>query len=126
MYKKLRDLPAPQGLYDPAYEHDACGIGFVVNIKGEKSYGIIDDDLTILENLKHRGAEGADAKSGDGAGILVQIPHQMRHPSIRLGVTNQGYARARLLQQQREAHEFASSPWPGRKAGSLTSTTCTR
>jgi glutamate synthase (ferredoxin) len=76
MYKKLRDLPKPQGLYDPAYEHDACGIGFVVNIKGKKSYNIIDDALTILENLKHRGAEGADAKSGDGAGILVQIPHQ--------------------------------------------------
>ena len=76
MYKKLRDLPAPQGLYDPSYEHDACGIGFVVNIKGEKSYDIIDDALKILENLKHRGAEGADAKSGDGAGILVQIPHQ--------------------------------------------------
>ena len=63
-------------MYDPAYEHDACGIGFVVNIKGEKSYNIIDDALTILENLKHRGAEGADAQSGDGAGILVQIPHQ--------------------------------------------------
>lgn len=76
MYKKLRDLPAPQGLYDPAYEHDACGIGFVVNIKGKKSYDILDQALTILENLKHRGAEGADAKSGDGAGILVQIPHQ--------------------------------------------------
>lgn len=76
MYKKLRDLPAPQGLYDPAYEHDSCGIGLVVNIKGNRSYNIIDDALTILENLKHRGAEGADAKSGDGAGILVQIPHQ--------------------------------------------------
>jgi glutamate synthase (ferredoxin) len=76
MYKKLRDLPAPQGLYDPSFEHDACGIGFVVNIKGKKSYNIIDDALTILENLKHRGAEGADAQSGDGAGILIQIPHQ--------------------------------------------------
>jgi glutamate synthase (NADPH/NADH) large chain len=76
MYKKLRDLPAPQGLYDPAYEHDACGIGFVVNIKGEKSYDILDSALKIIEHLKHRGAEGADAQSGDGAGILVQIPHQ--------------------------------------------------
>ncbi len=75
MDRKLRDLPAPQGLYDPAFEHDACGIGFVVNIKGEKSYSIIDDALKILENLNHRGAEGADQKSGDGAGILVQIPH---------------------------------------------------
>ena len=76
MYKKMRDLPEPQGLYDPSFEHDACGIGFVVNIKGKKSYEIIDNALTILENLKHRGAEGADAQSGDGAGILVQIPHQ--------------------------------------------------
>ncbi len=75
MYQKLRDLPAPQGLYDPSLEHDACGIGFVVNIKGKKSYDIIDRSLRILENLKHRGAEGADAQSGDGAGILVQIPH---------------------------------------------------
>ena len=75
MYKKMRDLPEPQGLYDPSFEHDACGIGFVVNIKGKKSYDIIDDALTIVENLRHRGAEGADALSGDGAGILVQIPH---------------------------------------------------
>ncbi len=76
MYKKMRDLPAPQGMYDPALEHDACGIGFVVNVKGKKSYDIIDSALTILENLKHRGAEGADAGSGDGAGIMVQIPHK--------------------------------------------------
>lgn len=76
MYKKLRDLPEPQGLYDPSFEHDACGIGIVANIRGKKSYDIIDDALTILENLKHRGAEGADAQSGDGAGILIQIPHE--------------------------------------------------
>ena len=67
MNKKMRDLPEPQGLYDPSYEHDACGIGIVANIKGIKSYSIIDDALTILENLRHRGAEGADANSGDGA-----------------------------------------------------------
>ena len=87
MYKKLRDLPEPQGLYDPSFEHDACGIGIVANIRGKKSYDIIDDALTILENLKHRGAEGADAQSGDGAGILIQIPHEffcrrMRNPGI--------------------------------------------
>lgn len=58
MNKKMRDLPEPQGLYDPSYEHDACGIGIVANIKGIKSYSIIDDALTILENLRHRGAEG--------------------------------------------------------------------
>lgn len=84
MYNKLRDLPQPQGLYDPAYEHDACGIGFVAHIKGKASYDIIDDALTILENLKHRGAEGADAQSGDGAGILVQIPHRFFRRECRV------------------------------------------
>ena len=68
-------LPKKQGLYDPALEHDACGMGFVVNIKGEKSHDIIDEALTVLENLSHRGASGADENSGDGAGILIQIPH---------------------------------------------------
>ena len=63
------------GLYDAAYEKDACGMGFVVDIKGRKSHDIIDDGLRILERLEHRGARGADASSGDGAGILVQIPH---------------------------------------------------
>ncbi len=68
-------LPKKQGLYDPALEHDACGMGFVVNIKGEKSHDIIDEALTVLENLNHRGASGADENTGDGAGILLQIPH---------------------------------------------------
>ena len=64
-----------QGLYDRKYEKDACGMGFVVDIKGRKSHSIIDDGLRILERLDHRGARGADATTGDGAGILVQIPH---------------------------------------------------
>lgn len=68
-------LPVKQGLYDPAYEHDACGMGFVAHIQGEKSHQIIEDALTVLENLSHRGASGADENTGDGAGILVQIPH---------------------------------------------------
>ncbi len=68
-------LPKKQGLYDPALEHDACGMGFVVNIKGERSHDIIDEALTVLENLSHRGASGADENTGDGAGILIQIPH---------------------------------------------------
>lgn len=75
MEENLRDLPQRQGMYDPANEHDACGVGFIVNIKGERSYDIVYDALDILENLKHRGGEGADHKSGDGAGIMVQIPH---------------------------------------------------
>ena len=69
------NYPQKQGLYDPAFEHDACGMGFVVNVNGEKSHDVIDEALTVLENLSHRGASGADENTGDGAGILVQIPH---------------------------------------------------
>ena len=68
------NLPEPQGLYDGAHEHDACGVGFVANIKGKKSHDIIEQGLTILCNLTHRGAVGADPKASDGAGILIQIP----------------------------------------------------
>ena len=64
------------GLYDPAYEHDACGVGMVVNIRGDKTHELVDKALTVLGNMSHRGAEGADGKSGDGAGIMVQIPHE--------------------------------------------------
>jgi glutamate synthase (NADPH) large chain len=69
-------LPEAQGLYNPSKEHDACGIGLVANIKGIKSHEIVQDGLKILLNLEHRGAVGADPLAGDGAGILVQIPHQ--------------------------------------------------
>ena len=72
---KPTGLPPKQGLYDPDFEHDACGAGFVVNIKGKKSHEIVTQALTILRNLAHRGACGADANSGDGAGILLQVPH---------------------------------------------------
>lgn len=72
----MSDLPyqQKQGLYDPAFEHDSCGVGFVVNIKGNKSYKIVENGLKALKNLSHRGATGADLNTGDGAGILVQIP----------------------------------------------------
>src|ERR1700735_3225037 len=67
-------LPPKQGLYDPRHEHDSCGVGFVANIKGRKSHGIISQGLQLLINLDHRGAVGADPLVGDGAGILIQIP----------------------------------------------------
>ncbi|MCW9058868.1 MAG: glutamate synthase large subunit [Gammaproteobacteria bacterium] len=67
-------LPSKQGLYDPHNEHDACGVGFVAHIKGEKSHAIVRQGLRILENLTHRGAVGADPLAGDGAGILLQLP----------------------------------------------------
>ncbi len=68
-------IPPKQGLYDPKFEHDACGIGFVVNIKGEKSHTIVEQGLIILQNLDHRGACGSEENTGDGAGILLQTPH---------------------------------------------------
>ena len=66
----------PIGLYDPANEHDACGVGMIVNVHGNKSHELVDAALKVLENMKHRGAEGADNKTGDGAGIMLQIPHE--------------------------------------------------
>lgn len=68
--------PPAQGLYDPQFEHDACGLGFVVHMKGRKSHQLVTDALKILVNLDHRGACGCEANTGDGAGILIQIPHE--------------------------------------------------
>jgi glutamate synthase (ferredoxin) len=69
-------LPPPQGLYDPRFEHDACGVGFIVHMKGRPSHQIVQQALTILVNLEHRGACGAEANTGDGAGLLMQLPHR--------------------------------------------------
>ncbi|HET9606665.1 MAG TPA: glutamate synthase central domain-containing protein, partial [Nitrospira sp.] len=73
---ELPGLPPKQGLYDPRHEKDSCGIGFVVNIKGQKSHDIVRQGLQVLENLAHRGAQGCDPCTGDGAGILLQVPHE--------------------------------------------------
>src|SRR5476651_2205458 len=67
--------PPAEGLYDPSLEKDSCGVGFIANIKGKKSHQIVSDAINILCNLEHRGAVGADPRAGDGAGILVQMPH---------------------------------------------------
>jgi glutamate synthase domain-containing protein 2/glutamate synthase domain-containing protein 1/glutamate synthase domain-containing protein 3 len=81
-------LPPPQGLYRPDYERDACGIGFVANIKGQKSHDIILKGIQLLINLTHRGACGCDPVTGDGAGILIQIPHEFfERECSRLGFT---------------------------------------
>ncbi len=72
---ELRGLPPKQGLYDPAHEHDSCGVGFVVNIKGDASHDIVDKGIEVLNNLTHRGGCGCDPETGDGAGILMQVPH---------------------------------------------------
>ena len=71
---KKYGYPQPQGLYDPQFEHDSCGVGFVCHVKGEKSHEIVQLGLTVLKRLTHRGAQGADPKTGDGAGVLIQMP----------------------------------------------------
>src|SRR5512139_3749940 len=75
--------PVRQGLYDPWFEHEACGVGFVVHLKGRRSHSIIQQALTILLNLRHRGACGCEANTGDGAGILVQMPHTFLRQACR-------------------------------------------
>ncbi len=74
MTPQLWNTPSAQGLYDPAFEHDACGMGLVADLHGRRSHGLLDQALTVLERLEHRGASGADVASGDGAGVLLQIP----------------------------------------------------
>jgi len=69
-------LPKKQGLYDPFFEHDACGVGFVVDMKGRKSHRVLEQAIEILEKLDHRGASGSEVNTGDGAGVLMQIPHK--------------------------------------------------
>ena len=71
-YQQLNKI----GLYNPDNEHDACGVGMIVNIHGQKSHDIVESALKVLENMRHRGAEGADNKTGDGAGFMLQIPHE--------------------------------------------------
>jgi len=70
-------LPSPQGLYDPSLEHDSCGVGFIVDLKGRKSHQLVRDGLQALVNLDHRGACGCENNTGDGAGVLIQIPHEL-------------------------------------------------
>src|SRR5438132_4647220 len=80
--------PPAQGLYDPRHEHDACGVGFVVDIKGRKSHAIVRQALKVLINLLHRGACGCEPNTGDGAGILLQMPDKfLRKVCAPLGLT---------------------------------------
>ncbi|MEN9686377.1 MAG: glutamate synthase large subunit [Bacteroidota bacterium] len=82
------------GLYDPSFEHDACGIGFVANIKGNKSHQHITDALTVLENMEHRGACGCEVNTGDGAGIMLQVPHEFFFDEcLKLGVHLPSYGK---------------------------------
>ncbi|MGE3075539.1 MAG: glutamate synthase large subunit [Dehalococcoidia bacterium] len=80
-------LPSAQGLYRPGFEHDSCGVGFIVHLKGHRSHQLIDDGLSALEHLNHRGASGSEPNTGDGAGILIQTPHEFfRRECAQLGI----------------------------------------
>ena len=83
--------PRPQGLYDPAAEHDACGVAMVADVRGRRSHGIVVDALTALANLEHRGAAGAEPTSGDGAGILVQIPDELLRAEVPFDLPEPGH-----------------------------------
>ncbi|MCH7650487.1 MAG: glutamate synthase subunit alpha, partial [Nitrospinae bacterium] len=80
---KIENYPKKQGLYDPAHEKENCGVGFIAHMKGDKSHDIIRQGLDLLNRLEHRGAVGADPLTGDGAGILIQVPHQLFHSQCR-------------------------------------------
>src|SRR5437660_1747925 len=85
--QSLNTLPAREGLYDPAFEHDACGVGFVAKIDGAASHRVLDLALEAVVNVTHRGAVDADAKTGDGAGVLTQLPRALfAKEAQRLGV----------------------------------------
>jgi len=106
--RKTNGPPAKQGLYDPQFEHDACGVGFVVNVKGRKSHEIIRQAITILLNLDHRGACGCEANTGDGAGILMQMPHaflQKVCAAARIDLPAEGHYGAGIIFLPPEAAE---------------------
>ena len=79
-----------KGLYDPSFEHDACGVGFVADIGGKRSHRIIEEGVQILCNLEHRGAVGGDMKTGDGAGMLLQIPHKFLQRVVDFNLPAEG------------------------------------
>src|SRR3990167_489337 len=91
-----------QGLYDPQFEHDSCGVGFVVNVKGNKSHSIVKQALTVLLNLEHRGACGCEANTGDGAGILLQMPDRFLRKATSFGLPAAGTYGAGLVFLPRE------------------------
>ena len=108
----MNHLPHKQGLYDPAYEKDACGVGFVVDIQGRKSHAIVRQALTVLEHLEHRGACGCEENTGDGAGILMQLPHSFfKEASKKAGFTLPGvgeYGAGMVFLSQNKDHRLAA------------------
>ncbi|CAM3645903.1 glutamate synthase large subunit [Cohnella lubricantis] len=110
MKELVNGLPPKQGLYDPQYEKDACGMGFVAHIKGRKSHEIVEQALSLLINMEHRGGQGSEPNSGDGAGILLQIPHDFfSDEAIKLGFKlpeEGGYAVGMLFLTQEESQRM--------------------
>src|SRR5438445_6990898 len=104
-------LPPKQGLYDPQFEKDSCGVGFVANIDGTRSNQIIRQALEVLLNLSHRGACGCDSETGDGAGILLQIPHEfLNQECLKMGLAlpeagHYGVGMVFLPRNERERHQ---------------------
>ena len=82
--------PAKQGMYDPRYEHDACGVGFVATLTGQPSHDLVEQGLTVLRNLEHRGATGSDPDTGDGAGLLLQVPDAFLRETVDFDLPEPG------------------------------------
>src|SRR4051812_6771356 len=85
------DLPRAQGLYDPAFEHDACGVNFVVHMKGLRSHDIVQHGIGALCNLQHRGASGSEVNTGDGAGLLIQMPDRFLQEEVPFDLPREGW-----------------------------------
>ncbi len=101
-------MPSSVGLYNPAYEHDACGVAMVVDMHGRRSRDIVDKAITALLNLEHRGAAGAEQNSGDGAGIMIQVPDTFLRAVVRLRAARRGRLRHR--------HRLPAAVRPRRRA----------
>ena len=89
--RKIHSKPSAQGLYDPRFEHDSCGVNFVCNLRGEASHEIVQMGIDALCTLQHRGAIGAEKNTGDGAGILMQIPDKLYRDSVAFDLPPAGY-----------------------------------
>src|SRR5215471_18910013 len=100
--------PPAQGLYDPRCEHDACGVGFVVDIKGRRSHAIVRKALEVLINLEHRGACGCEANTGDGAGILIQTPDKFFRKVLPFALPEAGSYGAGLVFLPRDERDRGS------------------
>ena len=102
--------PDKQGLYDPALEHDSCGVGFIVDMHNRSSHEIVQQGLQLIGNLEHRGALGADPKTGDGCGVMIQIPHEFfaqESPSFGIRLPDPGeYGIGTLFLPQNQDHRF--------------------